>query len=255
MGERSGVRVRADGLALRGSQGWVLTGVTFDARPGDLVSVVAGGGSGRTSLLLMLGGRMRPTSGTASVDGLPLPRRARQVQRVSALGEMETVNELDDAVSVGAHVAERAHLVGWFARRRTIDAALRRVDLDLDHRTLVRELDTFDRRLLGVALALMGEPRLILVDDADDRLTADVRPAMWERLAAVAESGPTVVAAGTDAPPPGLAAAEVRLGPESPGWSAPPRTSEEPATEDTTEAETAEAHLDDLLGPGEEGAR
>lgn len=244
MGERSGVRVRADGLALRGPQGRVLSGVTFDARPGDLVGVVAGGGSGRTSLLLILGGRMRPTSGTASVDGLPLPRRARQVQRISALGEMATVNELDDAVSVGGHIAERAHLVGRFARRRTIDAALDRVGLDLGHRTLVRELDTFDRRLLGVALALMGGPRLVLLDDVDDGLTADVRPAMWERLAAVAESGPTVIAAGTDGPPAGTARVGVRLGPETP-----------PEPEGPRDGDTDEARLDDLLGSGEEGRR
>lgn len=203
MAERSGVRVTADRVGLRGSRGWVFHDVTFDARPGDLVGVTAGGGAGRTSLLLVLGGRMRPSAGEVSVDGLALPRRCRQVQRICALGEMETVNELDDAVSVGGHVAERAHLVGRFARPHTVAAALARVglDLDLDRRMLVRDLDTFERRLLGVALALLGEPRLVLVDDADDRLTEDVRPRMWERLAAVAESGPTVIAAGTDAPP------------------------------------------------------
>lgn len=211
MAERSGVRVTADRLGLRGSRGWVFHDVTFDARPGDLVGVTAGGGAGRTSLLLALGGRMRPGAGDAHVDGLPLPRRCRQVQRISALGEMQTVNELDDAVSVGGHVAERAHLVGRFARRRTVAAALARVGLDLDRRTLVRELGTFERRLLGVALALLGEPRLVLVDDVDERLTEDARPRMWERLAAVAASGPTVIAAGTDAPPPGLAQVLVPL--------------------------------------------
>jgi len=252
MAERSGVRVTAERLGLRGSRGWVFHDVTFDARPGDLVAVTAGGGSGRTSLLLALGGRMRPSTGEAGVDGLPLPRRARRVQRISALGEMETVNELDDAVSVGGHVAERAHLVGRFARPRTITAALVRVGLDLDRHTLVRELDTYERRLFGLALALLGEPRLVLVDDVDARLASDVRPLMWERLAAVAESGPTVIAAGTDAPPDGLA--QVRVPLDAPA-EPPEPVRAAGATAVPAEDDAGTARIDDLLGPGEEGGR
>ena len=251
MAERSGVRVTAERLGLRGSRGWVFHDVTFDARPGELVAVTAGGGAGRTSLLLTLGGRMRASAGEASVDGLPLPRRARRVQRISALGEMETVNELDDAVSVGGHVAERAHLVGRFARSRTIAAALARVGLDLDRRTLVRELGTFERRLLGVALALLGEPRLVLVDDVDARLTEDVRPRMWERLAAVAESGPTVIAVSTDPPPSGPAPVRVTLdAPAEPEEPAPVRAAGATAVADDPEP----TRIEDMFGR-EEDAR
>ncbi|WP_354641740.1 ATP-binding cassette domain-containing protein [Kitasatospora camelliae] len=207
---RGGATVATAGLSLRGARGWVYQEIGFQAQPGELVVFEGPAGSGRTSLLLTLAGRMRPTAGTAEVDGLPLPAQAGHVREFTALGPMAGVNELDDSLSVSAHLRERQllhmPLIGLPARRETFaraHAALAATGLVAERlpaglRTAAGALTLLDRFRLGMALALMGQPRLVCVDDVDDRLHSAERAAAWQLLRAVADGGVTVLAATTD---------------------------------------------------------
>ncbi|MFD0692114.1 ABC transporter ATP-binding protein [Actinomadura fibrosa] len=222
-GQARGLAVRTRGLSLRGARGWVFHGVDLDVPAGGLAAVSGIAGSGRTALLLTLGGRMRPTEGSGTVGGLRLDKDPRAVQRVAALGLVPGVNELDPALTVREHVDEALALhEGVLGRFRGRDArvrhALERVGLDVDPGARADELAPDEARLLGAALALVGsssrrllagpvaEPGLLLLDDVDEGLPADRQHALWQRLRAIAASGVTVVAACHDpAPAEGLA--------------------------------------------------
>jgi ABC-2 type transport system ATP-binding protein len=209
----AGVRTR--GLSLRGARGWVFRDVDLDVPAGGLAAVSGIAGSGRTALLLALGGRMKPTGGTGTVGGIALDD-LRAVQRIAALGIVAGVTGLDPALTVREHVREALALhEGIFGRFRGRDArtraALDRVGLDADPRTLAEDLDPDEAQLLGAALALVGDPRLLLLDDVDEGLPADRQRALWRRLRAIAGSGVTVIATCHDpAPAEGFAQA-VRL--------------------------------------------
>ncbi|TQN32727.1 ABC transporter family protein [Haloactinospora alba] len=200
MRRATGARVEANGLALRTRQGPVYAGVTFTALPGSLTAFHATSGSGRTSLLLSLAGRMRPSHGSLHVDGHPVPASARRVRRVSALGLFDGVNDLDERLRVTEHLSERTHLRLRPAGRSQHRAALSDADLpDVDTRALVRDLSMVEKRRLGVALALLEEPRLLLVDNADHGLTPDEQADFARTLGKLADAGLTVVASCTDA--------------------------------------------------------
>ncbi|WP_328589119.1 ATP-binding cassette domain-containing protein, partial [Actinomadura logoneensis] len=206
------VRVAADDLCLRGRRGMVYAPVTFDIPAGALLAVSGAGGTGRTALLLTLGGRMKPSGGTATVGQFQLPRDLRSVQRISALGLVPGVNELDPALTVREHLGEaldlREGLFGrWRGRAQRIRHALERVGLgDLDTSLPAADLSPEEAQLLGAACALVGRPGLLLLDDVDEGLPLDRQRALWERLRAVADSGVTVVASCQDpAPARGLA--------------------------------------------------
>ncbi|WP_432549126.1 ATP-binding cassette domain-containing protein, partial [Kineococcus arenarius] len=77
--------VRARDLTLRSGGRDVLTGVDVDVPVGSMLVVRGRTGSGKTSLLLTLAGRMRPTSGTLRVLGHDLPAQARAVRRRASL--------------------------------------------------------------------------------------------------------------------------------------------------------------------------
>lgn len=196
----TGARVVAEDVALATREGPVYTGVDFTARPGTLTVFQADSGGGRSALLLTLTGRMRPTSGTVHVDGHELPRRARRVRRISSLGLMSEVNALDERLRVREHLSEAALLRFRPAARGLADFAMEAADLaDLDRRTLVKELDALERRRLGVALALMAEPRLLAVDDVDGGLSDEHQVLMWHTLKGLSDAGLTVVATCADA--------------------------------------------------------
>ncbi|MGV9254048.1 ATP-binding cassette domain-containing protein [Streptomyces sp. NPDC003697] len=279
-----GLGVSVRDLGLRGSRGWAFRGVDVEAGPGSLIAVEGPSGSGRTCLLLVLTGRMRPTEGVAVVGGFKLPRHMTAVRRVSALANVNGVSDLDPALTVGEHLRERALLQRRFggslrallrprAERRSetqrlTDAALSAAGLDPGTlpkglRTAVRDLERPEVLRLSVALALMARPRLLAVDDTDFKLSDAERAEVWALLASLAGTGITVLAVCSEAPE-GATAVRTAApsGPRTAGDEADaPPTGEATATEapgdDTRAAETpddartTEAPGDDTRAAGD----
>ncbi|MDK0519004.1 ATP-binding cassette domain-containing protein [Streptomyces sp. ML-6] len=216
-----GAAVTAGNLGLKGPRGWAFRGVDVEARPGSLVAIEGPSGSGRTCLLLALTGRMRPTEGHAEIGGLRLPRKMAAVRRVCALGPVPGVSELDPAFTVAEHLRERALLQRRYGgslrallrpRAERIATAQERIDTALAaagldpatlpkaERTSVRDLERLEALRLSVALALIGGPRLLAVDDTDLKLSDSERAEAWELLRSVAAGGTTVLAVCSQAP-------------------------------------------------------
>lgn len=217
----TGVGITAEGFGLKGPRGWAFRGIRLDAEPGSLIAVQGPSGSGRTCLLLALTGRMKATEGTAAVGGARLPKQLAAVRRVSALANVAGVTDLDPALTVGEHLRERALLQRRFgdslrgllrprAERLTearlrIDTALAAAGLDRDalpkgSRTAVRDLERMEALRLSIALALIGRPRLLGVDDTDLKLSDAERADVWALLRSLAEAGTTVLAVCSEAP-------------------------------------------------------
>ncbi|MEU6670509.1 ATP-binding cassette domain-containing protein [Streptomyces sp. NPDC046727] len=216
-----GARVKADGLGLKGPRGWAFRDVTLDAEPGALIAIEGPSGSGRTCLLLALTGRMKPTTGVATVGGFTLPRHMAALRRVSAVANVTGVTDLEPALTVGEHLRERALLQRRFGdslrellhpgarrvheARLRVDAALAAAGLDLEtlpkgSRTAVRDLERPQELRLSLALALLGRPRLIGVDDVDMKLSDAERAGIWDLLRSLTRAGTTVVAVCRTAP-------------------------------------------------------
>ncbi|MGY0023385.1 ATP-binding cassette domain-containing protein [Streptomyces sp. cg35] len=220
-GPEGSVAVTAEGFGLKGPRGWAFRGVDIDAAPGSLLAIEGASGSGRTCLLLALTGRMRPTEGTATVGGFRLPKQMAAVRRVSGLAHVPGVTDLDPALTVAEHLRERALLQRRFdgslrgllrprAERAAeaalrIDTALAAAGLDREalpkgSRTAVRDLERPEALRLSLALALIGRPALIGVDDVDLKLADAERAEMWDQLKAITAAGTTVVAVCSEAP-------------------------------------------------------
>jgi ABC-2 type transport system ATP-binding protein len=220
-GGRAGAEVRAEGLGLTGARGEVFGDICFAAPPGSLVALEGPSGSGRTCLLLALTGRMRTTSGQAVVGGHRLPGELGAVRRISALGAVPGVTDLEPGLSVAEQLREQVLLRRRFdgslralltpparraaASRARLDASLSAAGLDLDSlpkgpRTLVRDLERLENLRLSVAIALLGEPRLLAVDDVGLKLADHEAGQAWSLLRSVAEAGTTVLAACSQAP-------------------------------------------------------
>ncbi|MFE7899494.1 ATP-binding cassette domain-containing protein [Streptomyces sp. NPDC057424] len=222
MGEQAGgVRIVADGLGIRGPRGWAVRGLSVDAEPGALISVEGPSGSGRTCLLLALTGRMKVSEGTAVVGDARLPKQMAAVRGFSALAHVPGVTDLDPALTAGEHLRERALLQQRFgtslrgllrprseraaAAGRRVDAALEAAGLDLEAlpkgpRTAVRDLERLEALRLSVALALVGGPRLLGVDDTGLKLSDGEREEVRALLRSLADAGTTVVAVCSETP-------------------------------------------------------
>ncbi|MFE0177084.1 ATP-binding cassette domain-containing protein [Streptomyces sp. NPDC059002] len=216
-----GAAVTAEGFGLKGPRGWAFRGIDIDAESGSLIALEGPSGSGRTCLLLALTGRMRATEGRASVGRLRLPKQLASVRRISGLGPVPGVTDLDPALTVAEHLHERALLERRFGgslrgllrpraervneTKLRIDTALTAAGLDMEtlpkgRRTAVRDLERLEALRLSLALALIGRPRVLGVDDTDLKLSDAERAEAWGLLKSLADSGTTVVAVCSEAP-------------------------------------------------------
>ncbi|MER6203560.1 ATP-binding cassette domain-containing protein [Streptomyces sp. NPDC001586] len=241
-----GAAVKAEDFGLKGPRGWAFRGIGIDAAPGSLIAVEGPSGSGRTCLLLALTGRMKPTQGHAEIDQHRLPKKMAAVRRIAALAHVPGVNDLDQALTVAEQLREGALLQRRYdapvrallrprAERRAraaarIDEALAAAGLDLGtlpkgERTSVRDLERLEAVRLSVAIALLGSPRLLALDDLDLKLSDTERTEAWALLRSIAARGTTVLAACSEAP---ADAVVLRTGPQEPDASEAPDAPEAP---------------------------
>ncbi|MGA5349444.1 ATP-binding cassette domain-containing protein [Streptomyces griseoincarnatus] len=278
MDDPSGLAVVADGLGLKGPRGWAFRDVSADAGPGALIAVAGPSGTGRTCLLLALTGRMRPTEGRAAVGGMELPRRMAAVRRRSALAHVTGVTDLDPALTVAEHLREQELLLRRFGdalprprqllrpraerrreRRRHIDEALATAGLDLAalpkrERTAVRDLERVEALRLALALALLGRPRLLGIDDADLKLSAAEREEVWGLLRSVTGTGVTVLAVCSEPPSDAVVVrtgADRSGGAEADGSAAPTGDESGVSDADTTDATPEETDAAPKTGPAD----
>ncbi len=209
--------IRAEGLGLRATTGFetstqsgrasvLYADLDLTAAPGTLVVVHGPHGSGKTPLLLTLAGRMRHTDGKLVVVGRLLPDEAAAVRRRTSLAEFSGVNDLDPLLTVGDHLNERLAAATWhpWVSAAARDQARDQLTLLLGQAaqatagepsaggharpsipvaTKIAQLNPLERWILGIALALIGDPQIVLVDDVDALRGRDDRAAAWAVLA------------------------------------------------------------------------
>ncbi len=177
---------------LRAADGQVLLqGIDLRIPPGTLVAVTGPNGAGKTSLLRLLAGLAPPDAGAVLLDGVPVHGGAGVgflPQSVSLLdGSVgENIGRFrDDALSAAIAAARRAEvhdLIGRMARG--YETALFRNGAALSGGMKQR---------VGLARALCGSPRLLVLDEPDASLDADGTAALLRALRACCEEGAIAV--------------------------------------------------------------
>lgn len=165
--------LRAQGLELSTRAATVFRDIDITICSGEVVALRGRNGSGKTALLLCLAGRMKYSGGKLEVDGFYLPRYRHRVQCRVGLSLFKKVNDLQENLSV-LHVMRAEGALR--ARKHTTTDALDYLcqwNLDTLAYTPVKSLTSEHLAQLGIALAFVGSPRLVVVDDIEDQLTMD----------------------------------------------------------------------------------
>lgn len=170
-----------------------LKDVSFDIPAGYFVALLGLNGAGKTTLFQLLTGLFAADRGSITVDGYDIT--AEPVAVLSRLGVVFQQPTLDLDMSVGANLRFHASLRGMRGanRRHRIEKELSRAGLGREEKRLCRELSGGNRRKVELARALLGEPSLLLMDEATvgldpasrQTLLAEVRNLCQERKTAV----------------------------------------------------------------------
>jgi putative ABC transport system ATP-binding protein len=155
---------------------------------GEWVAIQGRTGHGKSTLLNLLGGLDRPSSGQLRLDGRDLGRmREAQLTRLraAAVGFIFQTFNLVPTLSAAENV--EAALIplrfGSRERRRRVAAALDSVGLADRSRHLPSELSGGQQQRVGIARALVKEPRVLLADEPTGNLDEDTRDEIIDLLA------------------------------------------------------------------------
>jgi osmoprotectant transport system ATP-binding protein len=170
--------IEASGLTRRYDGAVAVDRVSFRVEPGELLALVGGSGSGKTTTLKMINRLVEPDEGRVSVDGRDTASIEPHALR-RAIGYVFQGVGLFPHMSVAENVGVPLRLAGW--PRERIDARvaemLRLVDLDPDLGARAPSaLSGGQQQRIGVARALAASPRVLLLDEpfgALDALTRD----------------------------------------------------------------------------------
>ena len=162
--------------------------VTFEVARGEVFGMVGPNGAGKTTVLECITGLRRPDAGRVRVLGLD-PRRDRYAVR-ERIGVQLQAAALPDALRVGEAVALFA---SFYPRTADPAEALRRVGLDDRRGARVSTLSGGQRQRLFIALALVHEPEVVLLDELTTGLDPQARRDAWAVVREIRERGATVI--------------------------------------------------------------
>lgn len=172
-----------------------LWNVSFEVRPGEIVSVIGANGSGKSTLLNTIAGLLAPSRGTINFFG----------ERIDGLLPHETVPRGITLVPEGRRVFPRLTVfenlvMGSYTPRTRADKdeTLKKIYelfpiLRVRHNQMANTLSGGEQQMLAIGRAMMSEPKLILCDEISLGLAPVVIKDIYKRLGQINREGITIV--------------------------------------------------------------
>jgi branched-chain amino acid transport system permease protein len=191
----SGTLLRVENLSRSFGGLRAVDGVSFSVEAGEILGIIGPNGAGKTTLFNLLNGVIASNAGTARLDGQSLlGRKVHQVCRMGVGRTFQVVRSFSrlsvlDNVIVGGYGAGLSDAVAIASAQ----AALARVGLSEVAGTIAGRLTNKQLRLMELARALAGRPRILLLDETLAGLGRDECNEVLEVLQRLRAEGMTIV--------------------------------------------------------------
>jgi ABC-2 type transport system ATP-binding protein len=163
-------------------------GVDFEVRRGEIFGLLGPNGAGKTTTVEILEGYRKRSEGRVSVLGFDPGQRPRALR--------ERVGIVLQSTGLYRHIRVReavAHFAGMYPHPRDADEVIALVGLEGKENALSRTLSGGQLRRLDLALALVGDPELIFLDEPTTGFDPAARRNAWKTIRALKELGMTVL--------------------------------------------------------------
>ncbi|WP_246081894.1 ABC transporter ATP-binding protein [Nocardioides litoris] len=180
--------VVVDGLVMRYADKLAVDGLSLTVAAHSITAVLGPNGAGKTTTLETCEGYRKPQQGSVRVLGLdPVRQRSQLLPRIGVMLQSGGAWSGVRAVEMLRHVARlHAHPVD-------VDVLVERLGLGDCGRTTYRRLSGGQQQRLGLAMAVVGRPELVFVDEPTAGLDPAVRREVWALLEELRTDGVTVV--------------------------------------------------------------
>ena len=180
--------IRVEGLRKAYGERVAVDGLSFSAAPGEVFALLGPNGAGKTTTIEILEGYRSRDSGDVTVLGLDPQRQAAQLRQQIGLMLQE------GGVYPQARPPEILRLfASFYAQHDDPVRLLELVGLTEAAKTAYRRLSGGQKQRLALALALIGCPKLVFLDEPTAGMDPQARRATWDIVRSLRESGVTVL--------------------------------------------------------------
>ena len=166
----------------------VVDRLRFTVQQGEIFALLGPNGAGKTTTIETLEGYRTPDEGIVRVLGLDPIRESKQLK--PQIGVMLQ----QDGLYPGLTAREVLHLfASYFKQPQNVDSLLERVGLNPADKTRCRRLSGGQKRRLALALALVGNPMLVFLDEPTSGMDPQARLATWEIIGELKRNGATIL--------------------------------------------------------------
>jgi ABC-type multidrug transport system ATPase subunit len=187
-GPHTGPALSFKSVAKRFGKVTALDGVSFTVQPGETVALWGTNGAGKSTALRCLLG-LTPFTGEISVTGYDVRRQGKRARSLLGYVPQEVAFHGDMSVSETVSFYGRLKGVG----DRVTDQAIENVDLVTHRDAQIDELSGGLRQRLAVAVAMLNDPPVLLLDEPTSNLDRDSRSKLMKILRTLRDQGTTIV--------------------------------------------------------------
>lgn len=161
--------------------------LNFSVRPGEVFGLLGPNGAGKTTTLNILSTILKPTSGTAMIDGVDVTRHPSQVRRMIGIVFQEP--SIDDRLTGKENLEMHANLYGVPRpeQKKRIEEVLNLVELTEKADLLMRTYSGGMRRRLEIARGLIHYPKVLFLDEPTIGLDPQTREHIWTYISALSK--------------------------------------------------------------------
>ena len=167
----------------------ILKGVHLTVEPSEIIAIIGPNGAGKSTLLKTIAGLLHPARGSITLRGEPIHHlRPREVSRRGVAFVPQEQN-----IFATLSVRENLEMGGWLdasETRRRIDAVFARFPMLAERRRrAARTLSGGERQVLAMAMALMVQPMLLLLDEPSAGLSPIAAETLFTTIQAINRAG------------------------------------------------------------------
>jgi ABC-2 type transport system ATP-binding protein len=163
-------------------------GIDFEVAAGEVFGLLGPNGAGKTTTVEILEGYRKRDAGEVEVLGFDPARRERAFR--SRIGVVLQASELWPTLTVSETVRMFA---GYYSRPLPADEVVRLIGLEDKANARAKTLSGGQKRRLDLALALVGDPDLVFMDEPTTGFDPQARRAAWEMIRGLRELGKTIL--------------------------------------------------------------
>jgi ABC-2 type transport system ATP-binding protein len=160
---------------------------------GEIFGLLGPNGAGKTTLVRQLAGLLRPTSGSIRLFGVDVAKQPHMVTSCVATQPQSAAALLDLSVSEAIRHTARLRGLSKAAARLACDTTVAVLGLEPLASRRIRNLSGGEKRLVSLAVTLVGDRGVLILDEPTNELAPETRRLVWDHVLALNASGRTIV--------------------------------------------------------------